>query len=103
MSTSVLCVVERTSLQGWVLDTWIITLIYSPGLPSFGTSKGVAEVAGLMRSGKAVIPFITTAEAPAYWSVVKLVRDVIGEFLHDTASEMKAFLKDTLPGMQGVS
>ena len=63
----------------------------------------VAETAGLMRSGKAVIPFITTAEAPAYWDVAKLIRDAVVEFLHDTTDEMKAFLKDTLPGKQGVS
>ena len=56
-----------------------------------------------MRSGKAVIPFITTAEAPAYWNVVKLIRNAVGEFLGDTTDEMKAFLKDTLPGKQGVS
>ena len=63
----------------------------------------VAETAGLMRSGKAVIPFITTAEAPAYWSAVKIVRDAVGEFLRSTASEMEAFSESTLPGKQGVS
>ncbi len=63
----------------------------------------VAEAAGLMRSGKAIIPFITTTEAPTYWSVAKLVRDAVGGFLRSTTSEMKVFLKDTLPGRQGVS
>ncbi len=62
-----------------------------------------AEAAGLMRAGKAVVPPITTAEAPAYWSAVKIVRGAVGEFLRSTATEMKAFSESTLPGKKGVS
>jgi AraC-like DNA-binding protein len=62
-----------------------------------------AEAAGLMRSGKALVPFITAAEAPAYRDAAGLVRDAVGEFLRSTATETRAFLKGTLPGRQGVS
>lgn len=62
-----------------------------------------AETAGLIKSGKALVPVITTDEAPAYSSAVKLVRDVIKGFLGAAERDMNAFLKGTLPGKQGVS
>ncbi len=65
--------------------------------------SAAAEAVGLIKSGVALVPVITDADAPAYWNAAKLVRDVISEFLTSTATEMKNFLKDTLPGKQGVS
>jgi len=92
--------VFRTSANKYLTDALGELLLGEAHHPSLAAA---AEVAGLMRSGKAVIPFITTSEAPAYWSAVKIVRDAVGEFLHSTATQMKAFLKGTLPGKQGVS
>jgi hypothetical protein len=56
-----------------------------------------------MKSGKPIVPIITSAEALAYSNAVKLVRDVVRRFLLDTVADMKDFLKDTLPGRQGVT
>ncbi|MFC1952913.1 hypothetical protein ACFLWR_02135 [Chloroflexota bacterium] len=44
-----------------------------------------------MKDGKALIPVITEAEAPVYWKVAKLIRDVIEEFLGDSAQEINNF------------
>jgi AraC-like DNA-binding protein len=62
-----------------------------------------AEASGLTRSGKTLVPFITTPEAPAYSGAVILVREVVKEFLHSKSAEMQSFLKGTLTGKQGVS
>jgi AraC-like DNA-binding protein len=62
-----------------------------------------AEAAGLMKRGNVLVPIITQAEAPVYSNVVKLVRDIIYEFLRETAPDMKKFLMSTLPGQQGVT
>ena len=90
----------RTNVNKYVTDALGELLLGKAHHPSLSAA---AEAAGLIRSGKALVPVITSAEAPAYWSAVKLVRDVVGEFLHSTSIEMKAFLKGTLPGKQGVS
>ena len=65
--------------------------------------SAAAEAAGLMKSGNALVPIITTAQGPAYSNAVKLVRNAIKELLHDIARDMQHFLKGTLPGRQGVS
>jgi AraC-like DNA-binding protein len=90
----------RTNANKYLTDALGELLLGEAYHPSLSAT---AEAAGLIRAGKALIPVITTAEAPAYWSAVKLVRDVIREFSHSNAPEMKAFLKSTLPGKQGVS
>ena len=71
--------------------------IVSPAL------SAAAEAAGLTQSGEILVPFITKAEAPAYSAAVRLVREVISDFLRAKVPEMQAFLKGTLPGKQGVA
>jgi AraC-like DNA-binding protein len=65
--------------------------------------EAAAEAAGLLKGGKAVVPVITEAEAPAYSNAVKMVHDIIRGFLYETMPEMKKFLKSTLPGKLGVT
>ena len=79
------------------LDELLLGESYHPSLVL------VAEAAGLMKSGKAVVPFISKAEAQANGSTVKIIRYAVREFLSGTATEMDAFLKVTMPGKQGVS
>jgi hypothetical protein len=62
-----------------------------------------AEAAGLVKSGKVVTPVITADEAQIHNSIVKLIRNIIKEFLSNTISEMYVFLESTLPGKQGVT
>ena len=89
----------RTNANKYLTDAIGEFLLGEVAHPSLSAA---VEAAGLTESGRILIPVITATEAPAYWSAVKLVRDVITAFLHSNVKEMKAFLRDTLPGKQGV-
>lgn len=90
----------RTNANKYLTDALGEFLLGEVDHPSLSAA---AEAAGLTGSGKTLIPVITETEAPAYWNVAKLARDVVGEFLRSNTTEMEAFLRDTLPGRQGVS
>jgi AraC-like DNA-binding protein len=90
----------RTNTNKYLTDAFGELLMGKVTHPSLSAA---AEAVGLMKSGKPIVPIITSAEAPAYSNGVKLVRDVVRRFLLDTVADMKDFLKDTLPGRQGVT
>ena len=90
----------RTNTNKYLTDAFGELLMGELTHPSLSAA---AEAAGLMKSGKAIVPIITGVEAPAYSNAVKLVHDIVKEFLLDTAADMQNFLKTTLPGRQGVS
>jgi len=90
----------RTNANKFLTDALGELLVSEAGHPSLSAA---AKAAGLIKAGKALVPVITAAEAPAYSNTVKLIRDVIGDFLRDTAVRMNTFLKSTLPGKQGVA
>lgn len=90
----------RTNANKYLTDALGELLLGEVHHPSLAAA---AKAAGLVQSSGPAIPVITTAEAPAYWNVARIVRDAVGEFLGSTAVEAKAFLTGTLPGRQGVS
>ncbi|MFC2015103.1 helix-turn-helix domain-containing protein [Chloroflexota bacterium] len=90
----------RTNANKYLTDALGELLMGDGHHPSLSAA---AEAAGLIKDGKVITPVITTDKAPVYWSAAKLVRDVISEFLSSTAAEMNNFMKDTLPGKQGVT
>ncbi len=90
----------RTNVNKYLTDVFGDLLQGRAAHPSLSAA---AEGAGLTKSGKCLVPVITESEAPAYSKVVRTVRGVIAEFLRSTAPDMQTFLKDTLPGRQGVA
>ncbi|OGN95970.1 MAG: hypothetical protein A2Y89_00795 [Chloroflexi bacterium RBG_13_51_18] len=90
----------RTNVNKFLADALGELLLGKTNHPSLSAA---AEAAGLIKMGKTLVPVITAAQAPAYSGVVKLTRNIIGDFLKDKVSEMDAFLKNTLPGKQGVT
>ncbi len=90
----------RTNVNKYLTDAIGDLLQGGTAHPSLSAA---AEAAGLMRSGKSLVPVVTAAEAMTHANAVKAVRDVIAEFLRAIVPEMQAFLKGTSPGRQGVS